>query len=109
MRIKIRHRVRFTFLDPARSPIYLLRLTPRSHEGQRINNWRIDLSPDCRLKAGEDHFGNLTHTLNVPGIVSEFDLVVVGEISNYDAVGIVRGTAERLPAEIYLRDTPLTT
>ena len=108
MRIKLRHQVRFSFADPARSLTHVLRLTPRSHEGQRINNWRIDVSPDCLLKSGEDHFGNLTHTLTIPGLVSELAIIVQGEISNYDAVGIVRGSAERMPLDIYLRTTPFT-
>ena len=108
MRIKLQHRISFEFKDAARGPMFLLRLTPRSHEGQRINSWRIDVSPDCLLKAGEDHFGNITHMLSVPGVVSDIAITVQGEISTYDAVGVVRGTAERMPPDIYLRDTSLT-
>jgi transglutaminase-like putative cysteine protease len=108
MRTKLRHRIQFSFSDPARNLIQTLRLTPRSHEGQRISNWRIEVEPDCLLKAGEDHFGNITHTLSIQGPVSGIRILAQGQISTYDAVGLVRGSAERLPPDIFLRSTPAT-
>ena len=71
--------------------------------------WRIDVEPDCRLKAAEDHFGNLTHTLTIPGPSADPRIIVTGELATFDVAGVVRGSAERLPADIYLRDTPATT
>ena len=43
----------------------VLRLTPRSHEGQHIASWRIDLDVDCLMLASEDAFGNIVHTFDV--------------------------------------------
>ena len=54
MRIKLRHRLTFAFDEPARNLIQVLRLMPRSHDGQRVSNWRIGVDPDCVLKSGED-------------------------------------------------------
>ena len=109
MRIKLSHSLLFHFDEPARSLTYVLRLTPRSHDGQRVMRWRIDLEPDCRLKAGEDHFGNLTHTLSLQGPITDLRVLVHGELANYDVAGVVRGSAERLPTELFMRETPLTT
>lgn len=108
MRLRLRHTLHIGFPEPARNVMAVLRLSPRSHEGQRITNWRIDVDPDCLLKSGEDHFGNLVHTLTVPGVVSELNIAAQGELTSFDALGIVRGTAERLPVDVYLRDTALT-
>lgn len=108
MRLRLRHRLRLSFPTPVRNVIAVLRMTPRSHEGQRVTNWRIDVSPDCLLKAGEDHFGNLVHTMTLPGTVSEITVTARGELTAFDAAGIVRGSAERLPVELYHRDTMLT-
>ncbi|MCW6510573.1 transglutaminase family protein [Lichenifustis flavocetrariae] len=108
MRLRLRHHLRVRFSEPTRNAISILRMTPRSHEGQRVTNWRIDVEPDCLLKSGEDHFGNLTHTLTVPGIVSELSITAQGELTCFDAAGVVRGTAERLPLDIYRRDTATT-
>ena len=109
MRLRLRHQLRLRFPEPTRNVIAVLRMTPRSHEGQRVTNWRIDVEPDCLLKAGEDHFGNLVHTLTLPGAVSAVTITAQGELTAFDAAGIVRGSAERLPVELYHRETRLTT
>ena len=83
MRIKLSHRIAFGFAEPIRNLTYILKLTPRSHDGQRVMRWRIDIEPECRLKACEDHFGNLTHTLTIPGPVLDPRVTVSGEIANY--------------------------
>ena len=108
MRLRLRHSLRLTFPAPVRNVIAMLRMTPRSHDGQRVTNWRIDVTPDCLLKAGEDHFGNLVHTLTLPGPVQEITITAQGELTAFDAAGIVRGSAERLPVELYRRGTALT-
>ena len=108
MRIKLSHRLRFNLPEASRSLTYILRLTPRSHDGQRVMRWRIDVEPDCRLKATEDHYGNLTHTLTIPGPIADARVLISGELATFDVAGIVRGAAERLPCEIFLRDTPAT-
>lgn len=108
MRLRLRHHLRLRFSEPARNVMAVLRLTPRSHEGQRITNWRIDVDPDCLLKSGEDHHGNLVHTLTIPGFATELSIAAQGELTSFDALGVVRGSAERLPTEVYLRDTALT-
>ena len=33
---------------------------------------------------------------------------MLGEVDTFDAAGIVRGSAERMPLELYMRETPLT-
>jgi transglutaminase-like putative cysteine protease len=86
----------------------LLRLTPRNHDGQNVKRWRIDLNCDGTLKAGEDPFGNLTHTLALGGPISDLEVTVEGEVETEDRHGIARGTCERFPAGLYLRETPLT-
>src|SRR5262249_25447349 len=76
--------------------------------GQNVKRWRIDLNCDGTLKAGEDPFGNLTHTLALGGPISDLEVTVEGEVETEDRHGIVRGTCERFPIDLYLRETPLT-
>lgn len=108
MRLSIRHRIAYRFAEPVRNVTRILRLTPRSHEGQHVVGWQIDIDIDCVLKAGEDGFGNLTHGFTAKGPCEALSIAVTGEIDNFDAAGVVRGSAERMPTELYLRDTPLT-
>jgi transglutaminase-like putative cysteine protease len=108
MRIAIRHRTHYAYTSPAKAVMQLLRLTPRNHDGQNVKRWRIDLNCDGTLKAGEDPFGNLTHTLTLAGPISDLEVSVEGEVETEDRHGIVRGTYERFPVGLYLRETPLT-
>ena len=65
MRILISHETVYRYEEPARSVIQTLRLTPRNHEGQYVENWRIDLSENCQLDQHEaaalDEIGPFPH------------------------------------------------
>ena len=108
MRLRINHETVYRYDTPAKSAIELLRLTPRDHDGQYVVRWRIDVSEDCRLEPHEDAFGNLTHTFTVDGPLTELRVGVTGEVETQDLAGIVRGTLERFPPSLFLRETPLT-
>lgn len=108
MRINIRHVTRYTYDEPARSVVQLLRLTPRSHDGQHVAQWRIDIDVDGRLRQGEDGFGNIVHRLYVERAITGIAITVTGTVDTTDTHGVVRGQAEPLPERIFLRETPLT-
>ncbi|WP_237479711.1 transglutaminase family protein [Lichenibacterium dinghuense] len=108
MHLRIRSDIRFGFPAPARNLTVLLRLSPRSHEGQHVTGVRIDADIDCSLRVGQDAFGNVTHSFSAAGPLDGFTVTSVCQVETYDAAGIVRGGAERLPLDIYLRDTELT-
>ena len=108
MRLNIRHTTRYSYETPATYAMQVLRLTPRSHDGQYVRNWRIDINVDCKLTAVRDPFGNLTHTFSVDGPIEDLEITAVGEVETYDTAGVVAATRERLPQTLYMRDTPLT-
>jgi transglutaminase-like putative cysteine protease len=108
MHFRIRNDIRFGFPAPARNLTVLLRLSPRSHEGQHVTAGRIDADIDCSLRMGQDAFGNVTHSFSAAGPLEGFTVTAVCHVETHDMAGVVRGAAERLPADIYLRDTELT-
>jgi transglutaminase-like putative cysteine protease len=108
MLIHVRHRTRYTYDHPVQSMIQALRLSPRNHEGQYVRRWQIDLDQDGTLRPGEDSFGNVLHMLSLDGPLTSLCITVEGEVEMLDTNGIVRGALEKFPAELYLRDTPLT-
>jgi transglutaminase-like putative cysteine protease len=108
MRFRVRYDTLWSYASPVKAVIMVLRLTPRSHDGQHIAAWRIDLDVDCRLTASEDAFGNIVHTFNADGPLQHVGILVEGEVETFDAAGIVRGSLERFPPQLYLRETPLT-
>ncbi|HEX4766108.1 MAG TPA: transglutaminase family protein [Lichenihabitans sp.] len=109
MQFRIRHEVRCRFDPPVRNVMAIVRLSPRSHEGQHVTEWWIDADLDCSLRSGDDEFGNLTHTFSSAGQLREVTIAATGLVDTFDTAGVIRTTAERLPVEIFLRDTPLTT
>jgi transglutaminase-like putative cysteine protease len=108
MRIRIRHLTTYRYEPPAADVIQTLRLTPRSHEGQYVARWRIDLSAKARLDEHQDAFGNITHSFTADGPFSELGVLVEGEVETEDTHGVVRGSVERFPPSLYLRETDLT-
>ena len=108
MRIRISHTTRYRYQRPATGVIQTLRLTPRNHDGQYVIGWRIDVSENCHLDQHEDAFGNIIHVFTADGPFSELRLTVEGEVETQDTDGVVRGTVERFPPSLYLRETSLT-
>lgn len=108
MRIRIRHETIYRYAAPAKSAIQHLRLTPRNYEGQHVVDWRIDVDRDCRLIASEDAFGNILHRFSTDGPLDSISTMVEGEVTTFDAAGVVAGAVERFPPALYLRETALT-
>ena len=108
MRLRIVHSTIYRYDPPAAGAIQVLRLTPRNHDGQYVVRWRIDVFPDARLAAHEDAFGNMTHVFTADGPLDELRVEVDGEVEMQNTDGVVRGTVERFPPSLFLRDTALT-
>ena len=109
MRIRVVHETIYTYEQPARGLVQVMRLTPRDHDGQYVRSWRIDTSIDGRLTAREDGFGNIVHWFTPDAPADALTIRVTGAVDTEDTHGVIRGTVERLPDEFYLRDTDLCT
>lgn len=108
MRLRITHETAYRYATPASSVIQILRMEPRSHEGQFVTDWRVELDRDARLQQSPDAFGNTVHSFALSGPLESLTVVATGEVETDDTAGIVRGQVERFPATIFLRDTRLT-
>ncbi|SRR5579883_1992 len=106
MRFKIAHEMSFAYSPPAKSVIQLLRLTPRSYDGQHVLRWRMSCDVDCVLRQSEDSLGNIVHTLSYNRPAERIGVLAEGEVETFDTSGVVRGAVEPLAAEIYLRASP---
>lgn len=109
MRIRVVHETLYTYEQPARGLIQVMRLTPRDHDGQHVRHWRIDTSIDGRLTAREDGFGNVVHWFTADEASDALTVRVTGEVDTDDTHGVVRGAVERLPDEFYLRESDFCT
>lgn len=107
MRLRIAHSTVYRYEPPASGVIQVLRMTPGSHDGQYVARWQIDVSTDSRLDTHLDAFGNLTHVLTY-GPIADLTISVEGLVETTDTGGILKGTDERFPPDLFLRSTPLT-
>lgn len=108
MRLLIQHQTEYRFTQPQRRVVQMLRLTPGSHVGQNIVDWRIDVDCDARLKHSTDGLGNIVSMLYLDGPVERIGLHVSGEVLTEDRAGVVSGAIETLPPPVYTRTTELT-
>lgn len=108
MRVRIYHQIIHKLEPGLRIATATIKLTPRNHEGQHIVRWPLDVQPDCRLYPHEDAFGNLCHTFSVEGPLEHITLLAEGDVETRDMTGVVRGTVERFPPSLFLRQTDFT-
>jgi transglutaminase-like putative cysteine protease len=108
MRLRIAHSSVYRYDPPTTGVIQVLRLTPRNYDGQYVERWRIDVTPDARLTTQEDAFGNITHVFTADGPLDALVVEVDGEVETQNNNGVVHGTVERFPPSLFLRDTMLT-
>jgi len=107
MRIRVAFASTYVYDRPARM-VQLLKLTPRSHEGQHVSYWHVDVQPDAKLWQREDPLGNVTLAMYLSQPTPRVTINVSGEVETFDTAGVVRGSVERFPDIVYLRSTALT-
>lgn len=107
MRIRVSHQIIHRFDPPARTVNQILRLTPLSFDSQYVLRWRVDIEADGARRETEDAHGNAVTSYSHYGPIERVTISAVGEVETSDTAGVVRGAAERLPPEMYLRDSPL--
>lgn len=109
MRIRISHTTTYRYEKSPKNVAQILRLTPRNHEGQYVVSWMIDVSQDARLHRHDDAFGNLAHSFTLEGPFDALTVAVEGLVETQDLHGVVRGSVERFPPSLFLRDSTMTT
>ena len=108
MRLIVEHRTRYRFSEPQTRLIQCLRMTPDDTDDQTIVGWSIDVDCNARLRQSRDGLGNRQAMLYADGPIEGIEISVRGEVLTGDHGGRVRGTAEPLPPEFFLRETDRT-
>ncbi|OYX37968.1 transglutaminase N-terminal domain-containing protein [Sphingomonas sp. 32-62-10] len=108
MRLSIDHRTLYRFSTPQSRLVQMLRMTPSDTHDQTIAAWRIDIDCDARLKEARDGFGNKVTMLYAEGPISAIEICVTGEVLTAPNAGVIDGSTERFPPDLFLRSTPLT-
>ena len=108
MRLSVHYSTTYSYAEPVRRVIQLLRVEPLSFAGQSVLDWRVDVDQDAKLREARDGYGNITHMLYVDSPVSSLTISIAGKVLTEDKHGIVQGLPHDLPPQVFLRATPLT-
>ena len=108
MRLSIRHTTHYLFSQPAAHGLQRLRLRPKCSHGQKVLDWRMELSGGVRQVEYEDH--NCTSALLVsvePG-AQEVAVTCTGTVETADNAGVIGHHSGSMPLWAFLAQTPLT-
>lgn len=107
MRLSILHRTTYRYTAPVQYSIQQLRLTPRAEAHQRTLRWRLH-APGA-LTSTTDAWGNVTHTLSLPGPHGDVEIEARGEVEVDPLVeGRLEEAAGGVPPLSHLAFTALT-
>jgi len=108
MRLKLSHTLRFVFAEEARGMMALLRLTPKNHIGQFVDDWGIDVEIEGTVRRFVDPYGNWVHTFSIETPVSEVVVAANGTVETSETDGVVGDLNERMPPGVFRSQTERT-
>ncbi|SMO68612.1 transglutaminase family protein [Paracoccus laeviglucosivorans] len=108
MRLKITHETSYSYDTPVEALVQSLRLTPSSHEGQRVGDWRITVAGGQRGAAFRDGAGDWIEGWTVRGPIDLVSVTIDGLVETRDTAGVLRGHRESVNPMVYLRQTAVT-
>lgn len=108
MLLSVDHVTRYVYDRPVRGVVQSHRLVPSVFDGQKVRDWKVEVSDGVAGGAFRDGAGDRVQGWTVKGPVSEIAVRVTGVVETVDLAGVLRGHREVVPAEVYLCDTLAT-
>lgn len=108
MKLRISHETTYGYDTPIRHLVQSLRLTPSVFEGQKVHDWKVEITDGIKGPDFRDGAGDWVEGWTVRGPVSEISVRISGQIETRDTAGVLRGHRETINPFAYLRDTSAT-
>ena len=108
MKLRISHETVYRYDHPIRNIVQSLRLTPSVFEGQKVQDWKIEVTGGIRGPGFRDGAGDWIEGWTVRGPADQVAVAVSGRIETRDTAGVLRGHREMIHPLTYLRDSPAT-
>jgi len=108
MELTLHHTTEYRYAEPASRVIQALRLWPAACAGQQVRRWQVSVNGRFLNPSATDGYANPVATSQLDGPVSVVRIEVNGVVTTHDTFGVLQGSAEPLPPEFFLYDTPLT-
>lgn len=108
MKLLVRHQTVYDYEAGSSRVAMLLKLFPRSHDGQRVDEWRLSVNGEPVTDFMVNGYGDREALWIRYDRTSSAVVLAEGLVETRDTAGVVSGLDERFDPRIYLRDTPLT-
>jgi transglutaminase-like putative cysteine protease len=108
MRLSVEHTTLYRYDTPRARVVQSHRLTPADSQSQRVLDWRVSCEGAAFGASFIDGAGDTVMTMTVPGPVETLEITVSGTVETADTSGVLRGHAERVAPDVYLRKTRTT-
>jgi transglutaminase-like putative cysteine protease len=108
MLLTVRHDTSYAYDGFAAQIAQILRLTPRSHVGQDVIDWRVSRSDGAPIATYFDGLGNICGFSSRRGPMEGVVISVAGRVRTEETDGLVKGADEPLPPAYFLRRTAAT-
>jgi transglutaminase-like putative cysteine protease len=109
MRIAVQHVTHYTYGSPLDYVIQRLLLSPQNFAAQRVISWKIQAPGIEGALEYFDAFGNRVHLVSAQKLKDLQTITASGVVEVDDAAGVVQGLANRVPDNVFLRQTMATT
>jgi transglutaminase-like putative cysteine protease len=105
MILTVHHVTTYRYANPVRGVVQSHRLTPSVYEGQKVRDWRVEVSDGQKGGGFRDGAGDWVQSWSVLGPVSDITVSVKGTVQTFDLTGLLKGHKETIPREAYLNET----
>lgn len=108
MQLKISHTTTYTYDQPVPYALQQLRLTPKSHAGQKVIAWQLTITGGKQELTFEDHHANKVDLISFDPGTKEIVVHCEGIIEQRNESGVVGPHSGYIPLWMFDRITPLT-
>ncbi|MEL7097867.1 MAG: transglutaminase family protein [Pseudomonadota bacterium] len=108
MRLRIDHTTTYTFDAPVEYGLQQLRKTPKSRDGQRVEDWSVEVSGGTVEAEFTDEHANVVNLVAITPGVEAVTLRCSGYVDVEDRGGVVGVQKGHVPLWLFKRSTQLT-
>ena len=106
--LRIVHETSYTYLEGLSHAVLQVRLSPKSSEGQQIENWQCEIEGGKKEFSFMDHNGNLVFLVTSSPDTTEIKVISIGSVKILDQNGIAGYAQSLAPEWLYKNQTSLT-
>lgn len=108
MKLRVRHQTIYHYEGGSPRVVMLLKLKPRSHDGQNVQCWNVTVNGTSVDSFVPNGHGDLEALWTSNERIENATIIAEGIVEATDKAGIVQGLASGPDPLVYLRETPLT-